>query len=111
MNELHTTLKRFSALSQDTRLRSFKMLMEAEPKGVAAGVIATTLKVAPNSLSAHLNILAESGLITVERKGRNMIYRPDIAAVNAMISSLVEDCCNGHPTVCDFVANLKCAQT
>jgi len=61
----------------------------------------------PNSLSAHLNILSNSGLIMVERQGRHMIYRPNIAAVNSMLSSLVENCCNGHPEVCGSLAELQ----
>lgn len=108
MSDLAITLKKLSALSQDTRLRAFKMLMEAMPDGVQAGVIAETLNVAPNSLSAHLNILTNSGLVSVERQGRKMIYRPVIASMNKMIASMIEDCCNGHPEVCDSLTNLKC---
>lgn len=106
MNDLSETLRQLSALSQDTRLRVFKMLMEATPNGIQAGVISENLNVAPNSLSAHLNILTRSGLITVERQGRKMIYRPSVDAVSNMIASVIEDCCNGHPEVCQSLSNL-----
>lgn len=108
MNDIAITLKQLSALSQDTRLRAFKMLMEALPDGIQAGVLADTLRVAPNSLSAHLNILTNSGLITVERQGRKMIYRSSISTVNSMIASVIEDCCNGHPEVCESLTKLNC---
>lgn len=107
MSDFEKTLQQLSALSQDTRLRAFKMLMNAGEGGIQAGVIAEALKVAPNSLSAHLNVLTNSGLISVERQGRKMIYRPKIETVNAMLSSIVEDCCNGHPEVCSFLADLR----
>ncbi len=108
MIEFENTLKQLSALSQDTRLRAFKMLMQAGHEGIQAGVIADSLNVAPNSLSAHLSVLTNSGLITVERQGRKMIYRPRIESVNAMLSSLVENCCNRHPDVCRSLAELDC---
>jgi len=107
MTDLTITLKQLSALSQETRLKTFKMLMETGPEGIQAGVIASTLEVAPNSLSAHLNILTNAGLVNVERQGRHMIYRPNISAVNSMLSSLVENCCNGHPEVCGSLAELQ----
>jgi len=99
MSEIEVTLKQLSALSQDTRLRAFKLLMEASNDGIKAGVLSETLDVAPNSLSAHLNILTSAGLITVQRQGRHMIYRPNLSAVNSMLSSLIETYCNGGPEV------------
>jgi len=107
MTDLNITLKQLSALSHETRLKAFKMLMEAGPDGVQAGQISDLLNVAPNSLSAHLSVLSKSGLVTVERQGRNMVYRPNIPAVNSMLSSLVENCCNGHPEVCGPLAELQ----
>lgn len=107
MTQLNSILKQLSALSQETRLMTFKMLMEAGPDGISAGVISETLQVAPNSLSAHLSILSKANLATSERQGRHIIYRPNIAAVNVLLSSLVEDCCNSHPEVCGSLAEIE----
>lgn len=107
MENLSSTLSRLSALSHETRLRAFRALMEAGTDGLAAGVLAQRLDVAPNSLSAHLTILCHSGLVSVQRQGRYKIYQAQIDAINAMLSSLVETCCHGHPEVCGMLAELK----
>ncbi len=108
MANLANTLKQLSALSQETRLLTFKMLMEAGPEGIQAGVIAEKLNVAPNSLSAHLSILSDANLVSSERQGRHIIYRPNIPTVNVMLASMIENCCNGHPEVCGSLSNIKC---
>lgn len=89
-----------SALAQATRLRVFKALMRAGPAGLAAGVLAETLAVAPNTLSAHLAILQRAGLISSRRDGRSIIYACELPAVGSLIDSLVNDCCGGHPEAC-----------
>lgn len=106
MAELDVTLRQLSALSHETRLLTFRALMEAGKEGMQAGAIAEHLSLAPNKLSGHLSILATSGLVSVERNGRRMIYRAEIGAVNKLLSSLVENCCHGHPEVCAPLAEL-----
>ena len=107
MTDFTLTLKQLSALSQETRLLTFRALMEAGQTGLQAGIIAEYLNLAPNKISGHLNILTSSGLINVERNGRHKIYRADIAAVNKLLSTLVENCCHGHPDICAPLAELR----
>jgi len=107
MDDLSKTLSALSALSQETRLFAFRLLMEAGVQGMSAGILAQKLGVAPNNLSTHLTILVNSGLITVRRQGRYKIYQADVTAINALLSSLVETCCHGHPEVCGMLASLE----
>ena len=107
MHEFDETLKQLSALSQETRLLAFRALMEAGQGGLQAGAIADLVGQAPNKLSGHLSILVHSGLVSVERDGRRMIYRAQIDAVNSLLSMLVETCCNGHPEVCAPLAGIS----
>lgn len=100
MTDLTPTLNGLSALAQEIRLKTFRMLMEAGPTGMYAGAISTTLDIAPNKLSAHLNILSQAGLVSVERRGRHMIYTANVEAVAALLAGLVETCCDGNPGVC-----------
>jgi ArsR family transcriptional regulator, arsenate/arsenite/antimonite-responsive transcriptional repressor len=104
MTDLTETLKQLSALGQETRLLTFRALMEAGPVGMPAGAIADHLGIAPNKLSGHLNILVNSGLVSVARDGRRMIYTARIDGVNQLLSVLVDNCCHGHPEVCDPLA-------
>src|SRR5689334_3374661 len=98
--ETATALKRLSALSQGARLDVFRLLVKAGPEGVAAGDISRQLKIAPNTLSAQLLILANSGLIRARRDGRSIIYAVDFDAMSALLLFLTEDCCGGKPEIC-----------
>lgn len=89
-----------SALGHEGRLAVFRLLVKAGPQGVAAGDIARSLSVLPNSLSANLNILAQTGLIASRREGRSIIYAANYGAMSAMLAFLMEDCCNGAPEIC-----------
>ncbi len=93
--EFEQTLKGFSALAQDTRLRTFCLLMKAGPDGLPAGKIATTLDVTPNKLTAHLNVLTDANLLNVERQGRHMIYSVDREAIATLMRRFTENCCQG----------------
>ncbi|WP_300556260.1 metalloregulator ArsR/SmtB family transcription factor [Maricaulis sp.] len=99
-----TAAERFSALAHPTRLRLFRRLMQTGPDGLAAGVLAEALQVAPNNLSAHLNTLSQAGLIEARREGRSRIYAVRIGATAATVGFLVDECCQGHPEVCGVVA-------
>ncbi|MFD0389426.1 ArsR/SmtB family transcription factor [Tistrella bauzanensis] len=90
----------FQALANETRLAVFRLLMRAEPDGLAAGAIAVCLGVVPSTLSAHLKELERAGLVTVERQGRQLIYRAETGGARALIGFLIADCCGGHPDVC-----------
>ncbi len=67
-----------------------------------AGAIAERLGVPQNTLSAHLNILSGAGLVKARREGRNMIYSVAIAETRDLLSYLINDCCDGHPELCEL---------
>lgn len=89
-----------SALAQNTRLETFRLLISQEPHGLPAGEIARRLGVPQNTLSAHLAILTRAGLVSVERQSRSMIYRAQLASVRQLVMFLLKDCCNGRPELC-----------
>lgn len=89
-----------SALAQASRLKAFRLLVEKEPDGIAAGELARLVSVPQNTMSAHLAILANAGLIKAERQSRSIIYRADLAAFRAITLSLLQDCCGGRPEIC-----------
>jgi ArsR family transcriptional regulator, arsenate/arsenite/antimonite-responsive transcriptional repressor len=89
-----------AALAQPTRLAIFRLLIKHEPVGITAGVIAETIGAPHNTLSTHLAFLVRAGLLRSSRDGRTIIYRSDVAGMKAVISFLIDDCCNGHPELC-----------
>lgn len=84
------------ALSQAMRLRVFRALVGAGPPGMTPGVLSATLDVPASTLSFHLKGLMSSGLVSQERDGRNLIYRPAIDQMNALIAYLSAHCCHGE---------------
>ena len=82
-----------AALAQDTRLAIFRLLVEAGPAGVPAGVIAAKLGAAAPTLSFHLKELSHAGLVEAEPQGRFIVYRADFNAMNALVAYLTENCC------------------
>jgi len=104
-----------AALSQDTRLEVFRLLVRAGTAGMAAGEIARVLSVPHNTLSSHLAILANAGLVDSRRDGRSIIYRVDFEGTRQLLAFLVEDCCQGRPEDCATMLSSVmpgcCAQT
>ena len=95
-------LAALAALGQPTRLAIFQLLTRREPDGIAAGFIADKIGCPHNTLSSHLSILARSGLVRGVRDGRSIVYRANVDAIRTLIGFLVDDCCDGHPELCDL---------
>ncbi|MFN3210204.1 MAG: ArsR/SmtB family transcription factor [Roseovarius sp.] len=95
-----TTLAGLQALSQETRLDVFRLLMRAGPEGMAAGEIAQTCGVRQNTMSTHLSILSQAGLVRAAREGRSVRYSADIDGIRDLLAFLVHDCCGGNPQQC-----------
>lgn len=94
-------LDAFAALSQETRLRIVRLLVQAGPQGLSAGVIGEAMDGASSSrMSFHLSHLEHAGLVVSRREGRSIIYRASYPALSALIAFLMRDCCQGHPEVC-----------
>jgi ArsR family transcriptional regulator, arsenate/arsenite/antimonite-responsive transcriptional repressor len=96
-----------AALAQDNRLGIFRLLVQAGPEGMAAGQVADTLGLAPNTLTFHFDRLRFTGLVSVRREGRSMIYAARFDAMNDLISFLTENCCQGAQEKCAPVAICK----
>jgi DNA-binding transcriptional ArsR family regulator len=94
------SLNALGALSQETRLDAFRLLVKLAPDGLPAGEIAERLGVVQNTMSAHLGVLARSGLIQSRRKGRIVEYAVDYEAVRGFLAFLLQDCCQSEPEIC-----------
>lgn len=86
-----------AALGQESRLATFRLLVQAGPEGLAASKISDFLGVSPSALSFHLKELSHAGLITSRQEGRFVIYAAKYDAMNALVSYLTENCCGGSP--------------
>lgn len=106
----------FDTLSQETRLRTYRLLVTAGAEGLAAGVLSKKLGIPQNTLSFHLNHLSNTGIITSRREGRSVIYTANFSVVHDLITFIVQDCCsvefaNIHKnknTGCSIIELQKC---
>jgi len=98
--DMKDAIRALTALAQESRLAVFRLLVRCGAAGMAAGEIARTLDVPHNTMSSHLSILANAGLVTSERHGRSIIYAIDMEGTRALFAYLMEDCCQGQPEVC-----------
>lgn len=85
-----------AALSQESRLGIFRILMRTGPEGLSAGKIGEALGIAPSSLSFHLKELSHANLVVSRQEGRYVIYSANFAAMNELLAFLTEDCCGGR---------------
>src|SRR5437016_2065325 len=96
-----------AALAQDNRLDVYRLLVQAGPDGLPAGQVAAALKLAPNTLTFHLDRLRGAGLVSVRRDGRSMIYAARYDTMNALLDYLTENCCQGRAGQCLPAARTK----
>lgn len=83
----------FDALSQETRLRVFRLLVEYGPDGAPAGKLSETLGVPHNTLSFHLNHMSNANLVLSRRESRSIIYSANFDFFTSLLRFMVEDCC------------------
>ena len=93
-----------AALAQEHRLEVYRLLVQAGPQGLAAGEVASALGIAPNTLSFHFDRLRRTGLISVARHGRSLIYAARYETMNNLLAYLTENCCGGRPELCEPAA-------
>lgn len=111
-SDVSAAVERLSALAQTSRLNIFRLLVRAGHEGMRAGDIADRLAIPANTLSNHLRILTEAGLLNVRPVARERIYTVQFDAMRALIAYLLEDCCQGSPEICapltDLLAQSSC---
>ena len=95
--DANVVIKALAALAQEHRLAVYRLLVQAGPEGMPAGMLADRIGVPPSSMSFHLAQLANAGLVTQRRQSRSIIYSADFDAMNGVMGYLTENCCGGVP--------------
>lgn len=76
------------ALSDPTRLLLLTLIARYSGFSLTVGDLAQYLAVSQPTVSGHLKILRDSGLVDVERQGNRSFYRPDTAAIRALLRDM-----------------------
>lgn len=96
-------LEALSALAQDVRLDTFRLLVKSGETGMYAGDVAAAMDVRQNTMSTNLAILSRAGLVKSIREGRSIRYSANMEGMRALLAFLMEDCCGGKPELCGSV--------
>lgn len=93
--EIKTAVTALNALSHDTRLSAFRLLVQAGPDGLSVGELRDRLELAPATMTAHLHMLRGASLVLDQREGRVIRVRANFLQMNALLAYLTENCCAG----------------
>ena len=99
-------IKALAALAQPNRLQIFRSLVVRGSEGLTPALMAEALGMPANTLSFHLKELMHADLISQERSGRHLIYRAQYDRMNAVMSYLSQNCCQGQ--ACELIPEDIC---
>ena len=92
-------LEAFSSLSQETRLKVFKLIIEYGADGIVPGKIAEELNIPDNTLSFHLSHMSKAKLVSSKKNGRSVTYYANTDLISDLIGFLQENCCAREETI------------
>jgi len=92
--DIQQALILFDALSQETRLGVFRLLVRAGTDGLPAGTLSDKLGTPHNTLSFHLSHLSNAGIVSSRKQGRSVIYSANFEVMRELIAFMVRDCCS-----------------
>lgn len=84
-----------ASLGHEARLSLYRLLVRAGHEGMNVGEIGEQLDLPASTLSHHLRALVQAGLIIQEKRGREVINKPDFDAMARVTAFLTEECCFG----------------
>jgi len=84
-----------SALGHEARLIVFRLLVVNGEDGMNVGDITTHLDIPASTLAHHLRALVQAGLVVQERRGREILNRPNFETMRGALSFLTDQCCAG----------------
>ena len=83
-----TLARQFAALADPVRLRLVSLLATAEGGAVCACDLVEPVGRSQPTVSHHLRVLTDAGLVTSEKRGRNVWYATVPAALEALRTAL-----------------------
>ena len=90
------TLAILAALSQETRLDMFRIIVQAGADGISAGEISSELEIPTPTCSFHLKELRTAGTVHSQRVSRSIVYHANFTELSAALGYILENCCQGQ---------------
>jgi ArsR family transcriptional regulator, arsenate/arsenite/antimonite-responsive transcriptional repressor len=85
----------FSALGNVARIDLFRLLVRAGSEGLSVTGIQREMGIPASTLGHHVSALVAAGLVSQERRGRELICRAEFADVHLLSEFLLLECCAG----------------
>lgn len=84
-----------AALGNVTRLRVFRLLVQAGHEGLNVSDLQRLLQQPASTLAHHLAKLTQAELVIQQRQGREVICTANYAKMNGLLGYLTAQCCSG----------------
>lgn len=85
--------KQLEAMGNITRIAIIQLLVKSGGNGINVGKISKVLSIPPSTLSHHLAKLVNTGLVSQQRKGRELVCRVEPDAMDGLVMYLADNCC------------------
>ena len=85
--------KQLEAMGNTTRLSIIQHLVKSGGNGINVSNINKILSIPPSTLSHHLAKLVNVGLVSQQRKGRELVCRTEPDAMDRLVMYLADNCC------------------
>lgn len=93
-SELARAASTFAALGSEQRLGVLRTLVRAGPDGLSIGDLGARCGITGSTLTHHMKILAQAGLVRQQRQGRSIICAAVAYAELRQLSQfLLRECC------------------
>jgi len=87
------TAGRLAALGHEARLSVYRLLVRAGTEGLNVGDLMDRLDMPASTLAHHLRTLVQAGLVVQEKRGREVVNRPDFDVMTQLLGFLTDECC------------------
>jgi DNA-binding transcriptional ArsR family regulator len=84
-----------ASLGHEARLSVYRLLVRAGHDGLNVGEIGDQLEMPPSTLTHHLRMLVNAGLVIQEKHDQGVYNRPDFDAMASVTTFLSKECCIG----------------
>ena len=89
----------FAALGSEQRLEVLRVLVRAGPNGLSIGTLGDRSGVTGSTLTHHLRVLREAGLVSQAKEGRKIIcVGAAYERARELSEFLLQECCTDSPT-------------
>ena len=100
----------FAALGSEQRLAVLSTLVRAGPAGIPSGTLGERSGVTGSTLTHHVRVLTQAGLVHRVKRGRSVICAAAAyPKVRALSAYLLSECCTGDSECCAADSECCCA--